>query len=62
MVALMLLPGHCVYAQGNGTTTSSQPVVGSRDVPVTAVADESWIIDLHRTMAESRTAVLTLAP
>jgi mono/diheme cytochrome c family protein len=53
MAVLMLLAGHCVYAQGNGTSTPSQPAGGSRDVRVTAVAGESWLSHLHRTLAET---------
>lgn len=53
VVVLMLLAGHCVYAQGNGTSTSSQSAFWSKDVPVTAVAGESWLSHLHRTLAES---------
>jgi mono/diheme cytochrome c family protein len=53
LVAVLLLAGHCVHAQGNGTSRPSQPATRSSDVPVTAVAGESWLSHLHRTMAQS---------
>lgn len=53
IVIVTLLPGHCAHAQLNGPNTSALKAVGSRDVPVTPVSDESWLAHLNRSFNET---------
>jgi mono/diheme cytochrome c family protein len=49
MFTLMLLAGHCAYAQG----TTVQKGIVSKEAAVTAVAGESWLTHLNRPFNET---------
>jgi mono/diheme cytochrome c family protein len=53
MVMAMLLAGHCAFALLNITGETPQKAVGSKDVPVTAVGGESWLVHLNRPFNET---------
>ena len=53
LVMVMVLAGHCAYAQVNGPSTAAQKAVGSKYDPVTAVAGASWLVHLNRSFNET---------
>jgi len=53
MVIVMLLAGHCTYAQANGVSAPAHNGAGRKDVPVTVVAGESWLSHLNRPFNET---------
>src|SRR5271165_6603799 len=53
MVIVILLAGHCASAQVSGPSAPAQKAVGGKDVPVTAVSGESWLVHLNRSFNET---------
>jgi mono/diheme cytochrome c family protein len=53
MAIVMLLPATCAHAQANYTSAPAQKAVGSKDIPVTVVAGESWLSHLNRPFNET---------
>jgi mono/diheme cytochrome c family protein len=50
---MVVLAGHCAYAQVNVQGTSMQMTARAKDAPVTAVAGESWLVHLNRPFSET---------
>jgi mono/diheme cytochrome c family protein len=48
MAAMTLLAGHCAFALVNIAGAPSQKEVRGKEVPVTVVAGESWLVHLNR--------------
>ena len=53
MSALLLLAGHCAYAQVDRPGTLTQKGSVSKEATVTAVAGESWLTHLNRPFDET---------
>lgn len=53
MSALLLLAGHCAYAQVGRSGTAAQKGSVSKEATVTAVAGESWLTHLNRRFDET---------
>jgi mono/diheme cytochrome c family protein len=53
MVMVTLLSGLCAHGQVNDLRTPVGKTSGSKDVPVTPVSDESWLVHLNRSFNET---------
>src|SRR5271157_395923 len=53
LATVMVLTGQCSYAQSNQSSVPLHKAVASKDVPVTAVSGESWLLHLNRSFNDT---------
>ena len=53
LATIMMLTGQCSFAQNNQSNVPVHNPAGSKDVPVTAVSGESWLLRLNRSFNET---------
>ena len=53
LATVMVLTGQCSFAQSNQSNVPVHNPAGSKDVPVTAVSGDSWLLHLNRSFNET---------